>query len=151
MSTQDFALPRTGSETKNRGLLQAAATTAVAATVGNLVIWAIATAAIDVLDRFTPLQPGSVVFMTVLGVALAAVAFKVVAGRSATPVETFRRIVPVALLVSFVPDALIWAADGYEGAAEAKTVLPLMAMHVLAGAAVYFLLPFGANREAYAR
>jgi hypothetical protein len=151
MSTQDLALPRTDIRSKSRGLLKGAATTAVAATIGNLVIWAIATAAIDVPERFTPLQPGSVVFMTVLGVVLAAVAFKIVAGRSATPVETFRKIVPVALVASFVPDVLIWAGEGYEGAAEAKTVLPLMAMHVLAGAAVYFLLPSSPDADGSAR
>jgi hypothetical protein len=46
---------------------------------------------------------------------------------------------------------LIWAGEGYEGAAEAKTVLPLMAMHVLAGAAVYFLLPSSPDAEGSAR
>ena len=147
MSTQDFALPRTGSETKNRGLLQAAATTAVAATVGNLVIWAVATAAIDVPDRFTPLQPGSVIFMTLLGVVLATAFLRVLAGRTDTPAETFRRIIPVALVLSLVPDIAIWANGAYEGAAEAKTVLPLMAMHVIAAAAVWQFLPTAYSRR----
>ena len=141
MSTQTPTLPRTDTGTAGRGLVKNAAITAAVASAGNLVIWAIASAAVDVPDRFTPLQPGSVVFMTVLGVILAAVAYKVISGRSATPAATFRKIVPIALALSFVPDVLIWASDGYEGAAKAETVLPLMAMHLLAGAAVYALLP----------
>jgi hypothetical protein len=139
MSTQTASVPRTA----GRSLLKSAAITAAAATVGNLVIWAIADAAVDVPSRFTPLQPGSVVFMTILGVVLAAVAYKVLAGRSSTPAATFRKIVPIALLVSLVPDVLIWVSDGYEGAAKAETVLPLMAMHVLTAAIVYALLPKG--------
>ncbi|HEY8589150.1 MAG TPA: DUF6069 family protein [Naasia sp.] len=139
MSTQTPALPRT--DTAGRGLAKNAAVTAAVATIGNLAIWANTSAAVDVPDRFTPLQPGSVVFMTILGVILAAVAYRVLAGRSATPAATFRKIVPIALVASFVPDIMIWASAGYDGAAKAETVLPLMAMHVLAGAAVYALLP----------
>ena len=141
MSTQTPALPLTNDDTAGRGLAKNAAVTAAAATIGNLAIGAITGAAVDVPDRFTPLQPGSVVFMTILGVILAAVAYRVLAGRSATPTATFRKIVPIALVASFLPDIMIWASDGYEGAAKAETVLPLMAMHVLAAAAVYALLP----------
>lgn len=61
--------------------------------------------------------------------------------RASQPVRGFRRIVPVALIVSLVPNVLVWAADGYAGAASAETVLPLMAMHVCAAAACWFLLP----------
>ena len=141
MSTQTPALPLTDDDTAGRGLAKNAAVTAAAATIGNLAIGAITGAAVDVPDRFTPLQPGSVVFMTILGVILAAVAYRVLAGRSATPTATFRKIVPIALVASLLPDIMIWASDGYEGAAKAETVLPLMAMHVLAGAAVHTLLP----------
>jgi hypothetical protein len=124
-----------------RGLLTAAAATAAAATAANLAIWALTDALVDVPERFTPLQPGSVVFMTVLGVLLAAGFLRVLAGRSSRPAETFRQIVPVALVISLIPDVLIWASGAYEGAAEAQTVLPLMAMHVVAAAASWLLLP----------
>ena len=131
-----------------RGLLAAAATTAGVATVANLAVYALTGALVDVPERFTPLQPGSVVFMTLLGVVLAAAFLRVLAGRTDTPVETFRKIVPVALVLSFVPDIAIWANGAYEGAAEAKTVLPLMAMHVVAAAVVWLLLPSAAARRA---
>ena len=130
-----------------RGLLAAAATTAGIATLANLAVYALTDALVDVPERFTPLQPGSVVFMTLLGVALATVFLRVLAGRTDTPAKTFRRIVPVALVLSFVPDIAIWANGAYEGAAEAKTVLPLMAMHVIAAAAVWQFLPTAYSRR----
>ena len=131
-----------------RGLLTAAAATAAAATAANLAIWAITDALVDVPERFTPLQPGSIVFMTLLGVALAAGFMRLLAGRSDRPVETFRRIVPVALVLSLIPDIGIWASGAYEGTAEAQTVLPLMAMHVVAAAAAWQLLPAAFRRRA---
>jgi hypothetical protein len=143
MSTSAAAPARTASahDTPRRGLLKAAGTTAAVATAANLAIWAITDALVDVPERFTPLQPGSIVFMTLLGVALAAGFLRLLAGRTDRPAETFRRIVPVALVLSLIPDIGIWASGAYEGAAEAQTVLPLMAMHVLAAAAVLQILP----------
>ncbi len=136
----------TAEDAPRRGLLTAAATTAAAATAANLAIWALTDALVNVPERFTPLRPGSVVFMTILGVLLAAGFLRLLAGRSSRPAETFRRIVPVALVVSLIPDVLIWATGAYEGAAEAQTVLPLMAMHVVAAAACWLLLPSGLHR-----
>jgi hypothetical protein len=144
MSAHPAAPARTSSavtDTPRRGLLAAAATTAGVATVANLAVYALADALVDIPERFTPLQPGSVVFMTLLGVALAAGFLRLLAGRSDTPAETFRRIVPVALVLSLIPDIGIWASGAYEGAAEAQTVLPLMAMHVIAAAAAWQFLP----------
>jgi len=141
MSTQTSAPALAADAAPRRGLLTAAAATAATATVANLAIYALAVALVDVPDRFTPLQPGSVVFMTILGVALAAGFLRVLAGRVPRPVATFRRIVPVALVLSLIPDIGIWASGAYEGAAEAQTVLPLIAMHVVAAAASWLLLP----------
>ena len=142
MSTQITALAQpTATAAPRRGFLTATAAAVGAAAVINLAIWAVTDALVDVPERFTPLQPGSVVFMTLLGVLLAAGFLRVLAGRVERPAETFRRIVPVALVLSLIPDALIWANGAYEGAAEAQTVLPLTAMHVAAAAASWFLLP----------
>jgi len=143
MSTHTAAPARTAlaQDTPRHGLLKAAATTAAVATAANLAIWAITDALVDVPERFTPLQPGSIVFMTLLGVALAAGFLRLLAGRTDRPADTFRRIVPVALVLSLVPDIGIWASGAYEGAAEAQTVLPLMAMHLVAAGAAWQLLP----------
>ena len=139
MSTQTTFAPAI--VTESRGLLRATAMTAAAALAANLVIWAIATAISDVPDRFTPLQPGSVVFMTILGIGLAAGFYALLRSRVTDPAATFRRIVPVALAVSLIPDVLIWVNDAYQGAATAGTVLPLMAMHIATAAIVATLLP----------
>ena len=147
MSAQTTAPALTTDAAPRRGLLAAAATTAGVATVANLAVYALTDALVDVPERFTPLQPGSVVFMTILGVVLAAAFLRVLAGRSDTPVETFRKIVPVALVLSLIPDIGIWASGAYAGAAEAQTVLPLMAMHVVAAAAAWQLLPTALGRR----
>ena len=115
---------------ERRRLLRATAVTTVVAVLANLVIWAAATAISDVPDRFTPLRPGSVAFLTIIGVAAAAGVFGLLLSRVRNPTATFRRLVPAALAVSLIPDVLIWATDAYDGAARAETVLPLMAMHV---------------------
>ncbi len=148
MSTQTPVLAQpTATAAPRRGFLTATATAVGAAAVVNLAIYAVTDALVDVPERFTPLQPGSVVFMTLLGVLLAAGFLRVLAGRVERPAETFRRIVPVALVLSLIPDALIWANGAYEGAAEAQTVLPLMAMHVAAAAVSWFLLPAAVARR----
>jgi cytochrome bd-type quinol oxidase subunit 2 len=132
---------------KGRSVLRATAVTVAAALAVNLVIWAIASAISDVPDRFTPLQPGSVAFLTIIGVAAAGGLFAILRSRVSEPAATFRRLVPVALVISLVPDILIWANRAYEGAAKAETVLPLMAMHVVTALIVATLLP----RLAYSR
>ena len=142
MSAQPNATPAPASTGAGRGgLLRSAAITAGLALVVNLVILAIATAIGDVPDRFTPLQPGSVAFMTILGIGLATGFYALLRSRVADPAATFRRIAPVALLISLIPDVLIWASDAYDGAAKAETVLPLMAMHLATAAVVAALLP----------
>ena len=45
------------------------------------------------------------------------------------------------MALSLIPDIGIWASGAYDRAAEAQTVLPLMAMHVVAGAAAWQFLP----------
>ncbi|HEX2273316.1 MAG TPA: DUF6069 family protein [Acidimicrobiales bacterium] len=126
---------------ERRRLLRATAVTTVVALLANLVIWAAATAISDVPDRFTPLRPGSVAFLTIIGVAAAAGVFGLLLSRVRNPTATFRRLVPAALAVSLIPDVLIWATDAYDGAARAETVLPLMAMHVATAIACATLLP----------
>ncbi len=144
-ATAQSTLP--AEDAPGRGLLSVAATTAAAAATVNLAIWALTDALVDVPTRFTPLQPGSVVFLTITGVLLAAGFLRLLARRSPRPAESFRRIVPVALVVSLIPDVLIWATGAYEGAAQAQTVLPLMAMHVVAATACWLLLPSALPRR----
>ena len=137
--------------TTRHGLLRATAITVGVALVVNLVISVVARTISEVPDRFVPLQPGAVVFFTIIGVAAAAGLFGVLLTRASNPTATFRRVVPVALAVSLIPDALIWANGAYEGAAKAETVLPLMAMHVATAVACATLLPAVATSRRPAR
>ena len=131
----------TATRNDHRGLLRATVMTAAVALAVNFAIWAIATAISDVPDRFTALQPGSVAFFTIVGVAAAGGVFALLSARVADPTTTFRKLVPVALALSLIPDVLIWATDAYDGAAKAETVLPLMAMHVATAVVAASLLP----------
>ena len=131
----------TATRNDHRGLLRATVMTAAVALAVNFAIWAIATAISDVPDRFTALQPGSVAFFTTIGVAAAGGVFGLLRARVADPAATFRKLVPVALAVSLIPDVLIWTTDAYDEAASAETVLPLMAMHVATAAVAATLLP----------
>ena len=124
-----------------RRLLRATAITAVVALLVNLLIWAAATAISDVPDRFTPLRPGAVTFLTIIGVAAAAGVFALLLSRVPNPTATFRALVPAALALSLIPDVLIWVTGAYDGAASAETVSPLMAMHVATAIACATLLP----------
>ncbi len=141
MSSTTAPITSDAAPTEGRRVLRATAITGAAALAVNLAIWAIASAATDVPDRFTPLQPGSIAFMTILGIAGAGGLYAILRARVPDSAATFRRIVPVALVISLVPDVLIWANESYEGAAKAETVLPLMAMHIVTAAIVAALLP----------
>ena len=141
MSSTPAVISNAVTTTEGQGVVRATAIAGAAALAVNLVIWAIASAITEVPDRFTPLQPGSIAFMTILGIAGAGGLYAILSSRVADPAATFRRIVPVALVISLVPDVLIWANESYEGAAKAETVLPLMAMHIATAAIVAALLP----------
>ena len=132
-------------------MLRATAITVGVALVVNLLISVVARTISEVPDRFVPLQPGAVAFFTIIGVAAAAGLFGLLLARASDPAATFRRVVPVALAVSLIPDVLMWANGAYEGAAKAETVLPLMAMHVATAVACATLLPALATSRRPAR
>ena len=78
----------------------------VAASVVNAVIAQIALA-LGADSSFTPLTPGAYVFLTVIGVLLALAGWAVVRRVSARPARVLRVLVPVVLLLSFIPDFVI--------------------------------------------
>jgi hypothetical protein len=129
-----------------RRLTQAAAITGVVAIVANLLVYALATAIFDIPDAFSALEPGPIIGFTIIGVAAAAGVLRLLAARSSQPVASFRRLVPIALAVSLIPDVAIWVTDGFDGSASAETVLPLMVMHLIPAVASFALLPSLAAR-----
>lgn len=83
---------------------------------------------------FQPLQPGSVVSLTVLGAIGAAVVYSIVVRRSARPRTRFLQIAAIALVLSFGPDLgllLNTAATPFVDVTPSK-VLALMVLHVVA-------------------
>ena len=98
----------------------------VAASVVNAVIAQIALA-LGASSSFTPLTPGAYVFLTVVGVLLALAGWAVVRRASARPARVLRVLVPVVLLLSFIPDFVIvpqMAGNSTTG------LIALMVMHV---------------------
>jgi hypothetical protein len=120
----------------------ATALTAVASVVAVVLVRAIALNVVTVPTAFTPLSKASTaITLTILGVLAASASCLLLNRFSDRPVDTFRRVAPIALAVSFVPDIAIWAAHAFHHSATASTVLPLMIMHILVAALCLTVLP----------
>ena len=131
-----------------RRLVLAGLAAAVASLVATVAIRAITVSIETVPSAFTPLHTSSVVFLTILGVVGATVACLVLNALVASPLATFRRLVPIALTLSFIPDVLIWTSHAYEHTARASTVVPLLIMHVaVASICLFSFLSLGPRRE----
>ncbi|MER5428475.1 DUF6069 family protein [Streptomyces sp. NPDC002588] len=123
----------------------------VGGVLGAIALSSLADALIAVLaraagapDDFRPLEPGSYIFLTVLGVVAGAAGWAVVRKVSADPERLIRWLAPVLVAVSFVPDFLLLGDGGVKGVAA------LLAMHVvvavIAVAAYRRVMPLGATR-----
>lgn len=123
-----------------RRLVRATAVAIPVSVVGVLVIRAIAASDAATTDRFTPLNVGSVVSLTVIGVLLAAATYAWLNRVADRPQARFRSVALAALALSLIPDAAIWASHHYPQT-RAATVLPLMAMHVLGAVVCLVVLP----------
>lgn len=119
-------------------------TAAAAAIAIPLVLIIRATAvSLTTTHNFSPLQPASEISLTVLGFLAAAATALLLNRLVATPISTFRRIVPFALGLSLIPDLALWASGGQ---ARAATVLPLMLMHACVATAAYIALSRSGER-----
>lgn len=123
----DLATPRPA-PLKVAGLLLGAL---VASNVVNAVIAAIALAA-GASDGFQPLQPGAYIFFTVVGVLIGAVGWALVRRRAGAR-RLLRTLVPVVVIVSFVPDLAMLVSD-YQPGADVTGVVALLLMHVAVAA-----------------
>jgi hypothetical protein len=100
----------------------------VAASAVNSVLAVIARAVADKPDDFGPLDPGSYIFLTAVGVILGAVGWGVVRRVSKEPVALLRRLVPAVVVLSFIPDFFLFGDGGVVG------VIALLLMHVAVAA-----------------
>jgi hypothetical protein len=103
----------------------------VAATAVNVVIGYLALTFLDISTLFVPLNGyGTIVPLTVIGVAGAAVVYALIMRYSRNPIRLFLRVAVAALALSFVPDIslLIFTVPG----ASPISVGVLLLMHVAA-------------------
>ncbi|MFF9204046.1 DUF6069 family protein [Streptomyces sp. NPDC014986] len=108
----------------------------VAASIANAVIALIARAA-GASEDFQPLQPGAYVFFTVIGVLVGAVGWAVIRRRSTDPRALLSWLVPTVVVVSLVPDLMMFFSD-FQPHADAAGIIGLMVMHVAVAAAAVF-------------
>ena len=142
--TPEMPLPRAEAggrrpATTWRRLLAAGIGTVLAGTVANVLIALALASWLQVSAAFTPLRPSSVASLTVTGVAGAAIVFALLTRISADPVRTFGRVAGVALLVSWVAPAAVWAVHAFPGT-TGPAVLGLMSLHLVAAAFAVVLL-----------
>jgi len=133
-----------GTETNRTGSLPARASlAAVLAAAANAGLVA-AAQAVGIAPGFRALTYPPVVFLSVFGALGAAGVYALLDRRVAEPAATFRRVALAVLVVSFVPDLALLAADP---AATVAGVAVLLAMHVVvAGIAVELLVSWRGER-----
>ncbi|WP_200309304.1 DUF6069 family protein [Streptomyces adelaidensis] len=103
----------------------------VVASVADAVLALIALAA-GAPDDFTPLKASSYIFLTAVGVVAGAVGWAIVRKVSKDPRTLVRRLVPTVVVVSFVPDFLLFGNGGALG------VGALLLMHVTVATVAVF-------------
>lgn len=100
----------------------------VVASAADTVIAQLALAA-GAPDDFQPLKAPSYIFLTAVGMVAGAIGWAIVRKVSKDPRALVRRLVPALVVVSFVPDFLLYGDGGATG------VGALLLMHVTVAAA----------------
>ncbi|MEV6712847.1 DUF6069 family protein [Lentzea sp. NPDC051208] len=104
----------------------------VVASIANALI-AFAARAAGASSEFQPLQPGAFITFTVLGLLVGAAGWAVIRRRATDPRAVLSWLVPVVLVVSFVPDLLMFVSD-YTPHADTAGIIGLLVMHVAVAA-----------------
>src|SRR5690242_17392670 len=97
--------------------------TIVVAVVVNVIVRQIAVSLLGVSADFMPLQAGPPVVFTIIGVLGAVIAFAIIARFSARPISLFRTIAIVVLLISLVPDILLYTSNSMPGTSLAAILM----------------------------
>ena len=127
-STTVITIPAPRQRVAIRRLWWVAPLTIIAASIANLIVYAIAAALFDGPGQFPYLTPLNI-FTTASDLIVAAIVFALI-GRFAThPIRAFRIMAIVALLLSF---AAPLSATGLTPPADTATVAVLLVMHVVA-------------------
>ncbi len=121
--------------------------TILAAIVANIIIQQIAVAVLQPDPAFIPLTFAAPIAFTLIGVLGAVIVYAVIGRVSRQPVQLFRRVALVTLVVSFIPDILM-LITGFNPGTTAANVAVLMLMHVVAWAIAVGMLTRLAATEA---
>ncbi|WP_328502720.1 DUF6069 family protein [Streptomyces sp. NBC_00457] len=108
----------------------------VASSVVNAIIAVIAHAA-GASDDFRPLKTPSYVSFTLLGVLIGALGWSIVRKMSADPDALLRKLVPIVVVLSFIPDLAMPVSD-YQPHADSTGVAALIIMHITTAAIAVF-------------
>ena len=111
----------------------------VASTIANVLVAQALVSLLQVPATFRSLQTASVASLTVIGVAGAVIVFAVLARLRPDPVRAFTAVATIALVISWVPDLLLYASERSYGTTLAE-ILGLMSLHVVAAVIAIFLL-----------
>jgi len=131
VSAEAGAAPRTSAGRVAGGV----AVAAVGAVLVNTLISLLARAA-GASEDFQPLRPGAYIFLTVVGVLAGAAGWAAVRRWSRRPAPVLRRLVPVVVVLSLLPDVALLFTDAQPNT-SGPAVAGLMAMHLAtAGVAV---------------
>ncbi len=103
--------------------------TVLAAVIANILIALVVKALFPVAPTFLPLQLGSVIVFTVIGVVGAVIVFALIVRWAKHPIRLFQRIAWAVLLVSLIPDVLLPFVGLYPGTTFPE-VGALLLMHV---------------------
>src|SRR5216684_3157381 len=130
-----------------RRLLVVGAGLVLAATAANVLIAMALRSGLGVPAAFQALSTPAVASGTIVGMIGATLVFAWVARTRTDPRRTFVLIATAGLIVSWVPDLVVWATAVFPGTTTTG-MLSLMALHVVAaGIAVGILLRFGLTSE----
>ena len=121
-------------------LLLAGSVTGVAVMAANTLVRFAAAAALQPDPGFVPLGPVTPAIFSLLGVMGAVLLLGVIGRYSRRPLWLFRRIVLIALPITWLPDILLLFVSAFPGT-NLAVVLVLMLMHAVAVAGLLILLP----------
>ena len=105
----------------------------VAALVGVAVV-ALVTRALGASTEFKPLTPQAYIFLATLGYLIGLAGWSFIRAKFRRPAFVLSRVVPVVLVLSFIPDLLVLAFHALPGTTLGG-VIGLMVMHLVVAAA----------------
>jgi Family of unknown function (DUF6069) len=121
--------------------------TILAAIVANVIIQQIAVAVLRPDPAFMPLTFAVPIVFTLIGVLGAVIVYAVIGRFARQPIQLFRRVALVTLVVSLIPDILM-LITGFNPGTTLANVVVLMLMHVVAWAIAVGMLTRLAGTDA---